>query len=122
LNAERRILFGGPVEMGRGFVLHSDDYEQESTVKVEGGFAVTATIDILQAIAGGTGPTKSLLALGYAGWGPGQLDSEIQANGWLSCPADAEIVFDEDLDTKWERSINKIGAKVSMLSGVAGRA
>lgn len=117
-----RIHFGGPVESGRGFVLHSDDYTQDGTLMVEGGVALTATVDILKQIAGGSGPHHSLLALGYAGWGPGQLDSEIQANGWLHAPADDAIVFDEDLDGKWQRAIGKIGVDVSLLSGEAGHA
>ncbi len=117
-----RIHFGGPVDSGRGFVLHSDDYTQDGTLMVEGGVALTATVDILKRIAGGAGPRHSLLALGYAGWGPGQLDSEIQANGWLHAPADDAIVFDEDLDGKWQRAIGKIGVDVSLLSGEAGHA
>ncbi|MBM3573463.1 MAG: YqgE/AlgH family protein [Alphaproteobacteria bacterium] len=117
-----RIHFGGPVDSGRGFVLHSDDYTQDGTLMVEGGIALTATVDILKQIASGSGPRLSLLALGYAGWGPGQLDSEIQANGWLHAPADDAIVFDEDLDGKWQRAIGKIGVDVSLLSGEVGRA
>jgi putative transcriptional regulator len=120
--SDRRVHFGGPVEMGRGFVLHTDEYEQESTVKVRTGYAVTATIDILKAIADGGGPEKALLALGYAGWAPGQLDGEIQANGWLHAPADPEIVFDDELDTKWMRAISKIGVDLALLSGEAGHA
>ncbi len=120
--ADRRVHFGGPVEMGRGFVLHTDEYEQESTVKVKPGYAVTATIDILKAIAEGGGPEKALLALGYAGWAPGQLDGEIQANGWLHAPADLGIVFDDELDTKWTRAISKIGIDLALLSGEAGHA
>lgn len=119
---DRRVHFGGPVEMGRGFVLHSDEYEQESTVKVRPGYAVTATIDILKAIAEGGGPERALLALGYAGWAPGQLDGEIQANGWLHAPADVGIVFDDELDTKWNRAISKIGIDLALLSGEAGHA
>ena len=120
--ADRRVHFGGPVEMGRGFVLHTDEYEQESTVKVRPGYAVTATIDILKAISEGGGPEKALLALGYAGWAPGQLDGEIQANGWLHAPADFGIVFDDELDTKWTRAIGKIGIDLALLSGEAGHA
>lgn len=119
---DRRVHFGGPVEMGRGFVLHTDEYEQESTVKVRQGYAVTATIDILKAIAEGGGPKQALLALGYAGWAPGQLDGEIQANGWLHAPADLGIVFDDELDTKWTRAISKIGIDLALLSGEAGHA
>lgn len=119
---EIRIHFGGPVESGRGFVLHSADYVQTGTMVVNGGVALTATIDILKDIAGGKGPKHSILALGYAGWGPGQLDAEIQGNGWLSAPADENLVFGNDLDQKWEGAIRKIGVNFSMLSGEAGHA
>lgn len=119
---EIRVHFGGPVESGRGFVLHSGEYEHDTTLKVADEVALTATVDILQDIAGGQGPRRSLLALGYAGWGPGQLDSEIQANGWLHVAADEELVFDEALDDKWERAIAKLGVDISLLSGDAGHA
>jgi putative transcriptional regulator len=119
---EIRVHFGGPVETGRGFVLHSADYQQDSTLMVGKQVGLTATVDILRAIADGAGPRLGLLALGYAGWAPGQLDSEIQANGWLSAPADLEILFDNELDTKWERALNKVGVDVSFLSSDAGHA
>ena len=121
-NDDIRIHFGGPVEQGRGFVLHSSDYQQSGTLRVDDGVALTATLDILKEMAAGGGPRRSLLALGYAGWGPGQLDAEIQANGWLQVPADEALVFDEDVDNKWERAIGKIGVDFSMLSGDAGHA
>ncbi|MFO1062029.1 MAG: YqgE/AlgH family protein [Dongiaceae bacterium] len=117
-----RVHFGGPVESGRGFVLHSTDYTQSGTVKVDDLVSLTATIDILRDMASGSGPRRSLLALGYAGWGPGQLDAEIQANGWLTVPADAALVFDEDLEGKWDRAIGKLGISHAMLSGEAGHA
>ncbi len=117
-----RIHFGGPVESGRGFVLHSDDYVQESTLVVNEGIALTATIDVLRAIANDEGPRRSLLALGYAGWAPGQLDAEIQANGWLHVDPDDDLIFGGDLDKKWEQAINKLGIDLSVFSGVAGRA
>ncbi len=119
---EIRVHFGGPVESGRGFVLHSGDYSHDSTLQVSDQMALTATVDILQDIAAGQGPQMSLLALGYAGWGPGQLDSEIQANGWLHVAPDESLVFDDDLDTKWDRAIAKLGFDVSLLSGEAGHA
>ncbi len=119
---EIRVHFGGPVESGRGFVLHSGDYSHDSTLLVSDQMALTATVDILQDIAAGQGPQMSLLALGYAGWGPGQLDSEIQANGWLHVAPDESLVFDDDLDTKWDRAIAKLGFDVSLLSGEAGHA
>ena len=119
---EIRVHFGGPVESGRGFVLHSADYEREGTLPVSEAVGLTATVDILRDMAAGSGPRQSLLALGYAGWGPGQLDSEIQANGWLHVAPDEDLVFDEVLDDKWERAIAKLGVDVSMLSGDAGHA
>jgi putative transcriptional regulator len=119
---ERRVHFGGPVEPGRGFVLHTDDYREEATLPVAGNIAVTATLDILRAIGTGGGPRHSLFALGYAGWGPGQLDAEIQANGWLWVAADEAIVFDTDHDGKWARALDKLGVNLSSLSSDAGRA
>ena len=116
------VHFGGPVESGRGFVLHSQDYHQEATMVVDQDMALTATIDILKAIAFGTGPRQSLLALGYAGWGPGQLDTEIMSNGWLSVPADKELVFGPNLDEKWDQAMGKIGIDPRMLSDEAGHA
>lgn len=116
------VHFGGPVESGRGFVLHSADYEQDGTLRVTDMMSLTATIDILRDMAGGMGPRHSILALGYAGWGPGQLDAEIQANGWLHVDADEDLVFDKNLDAKWERAIAKLGIHPSMLSGDAGHA
>ncbi len=116
------VHFGGPVETGRGFVLHTPDYVQDATLVVDDTMALTATVDILKAIADGEGPQSSLLALGYAGWAPGQLDSEIQANGWLSVPADRQLVFGADHDSKWERAMGKMGIDFSMLSGDAGHA
>lgn len=121
--AKRRpVHFGGPVEPGRGFVLHTADYREEATLAVEGDIAVTATLDIMRAIAKGRGPRQSLFALGYAGWAPGQLDAEIQANGWLSVAADEAIVFDPDHDGKWRRALAKLGIDLSALSSTAGRA
>lgn len=117
-----RVHFGGPVESGRGFVLHTDDYVRDGTLKVRQGFALTATVDILKAIAQGEGPSHSLLALGYSGWGPGQLESEIAANGWLIVPANAELVFASELDDKWERAMNAAGVTLASLSGAVGRA
>ena len=117
-----KIHFGGPVETARGFVLHSSDYTDEGTLVVGNGLALTATLDILRAIGRGEGPRQTLLALGYAGWGPGQLDAEIQANSWLSVPADEAIVFDLHNDTKWERAIARLGIDAGMLSSEAGHA
>ena len=121
-NPEIRVHFGGPVETGRGFVLHSADYVQDATLVINEHFALTATVDILKSIANGEGPKKSILALGCAGWEPGQLDKEIQANGWLSLPADDDLVFDVRPNTKWEKAMGKIGIDFNMLSGQAGHA
>lgn len=122
--AERaiNIHFGGPVETGRGFVLHSPDYKQEGTLLVADEVSLTATVDILRAIAAGQGPRRHLLALGYAGWGPGQLDGEILANGWLHVAADDALLFDRSLNSKWERAMTKIGIDPRMLSDAAGHA
>lgn len=116
------VMFGGPVETGRGFVLHSADYLQDATLLVDHQIGLTATLDILKDIAVGGGPRHKLLMLGYAGWGPGQLDAEIQANGWLNAPADEALIFDHDLDTKWDRALAKLGVDGAMLSGDAGHA
>ena len=117
-----QVLFGGPVETGRGFVLHSSDYVQNTTMLVDKRVGLTATMEVLKDIASGNGPKLNILALGYAGWGPGQLDAEIHANGWLSVPADDGLLFDQDLDNKWEWALAKIGVDFSMLSGEAGHA
>jgi putative transcriptional regulator len=118
-----RIHFGGPVENGRGFVLHSADYRSEgATLQVDKTFGMTATMDVLEQIAKGEGPDSALLALGYSGWGPGQLESEILQNGWLTCDAAPEIVFGEDDDRKWSDALRTLGVDPLMLSGTAGRA
>lgn len=120
---EVRVLRGGPVEKGRGFVLHSGDYfVNNSTVTIADDICLTATLDILRAIANGKGPQKAVLALGYAGWSSGQLESEILANGWLNCPADPSLVFDADLASKYDRALAKIGVNAAMLSSEAGHA
>jgi putative transcriptional regulator len=116
------IHFGGPVESSRGFVLHTTDYLQDSSLVIEDEIALTATIDVLKAIAQGDGPRRRVLALGYAGWAPGQLDAEIQANGWLLVPADLELVFGLDNEAKWQRAIAKLGIDLSLLSSEAGHA
>ncbi len=120
--ADRQVHFGGPVESGRGFVLHSTDFLRSDTMLVSGGIGVTGTLDILRAIAEGHGPSQSLFALGYAGWGPGQLDDEIRSNGWLSAPAEKAILFDTTLDDKWERALERLGINPLMLSQEAGHA
>jgi putative transcriptional regulator len=120
---DMEVHVGGPVETGRGFVLHSADYYvADSTLPIDDGVSLTATIDILKAIAGGKGPDRAILALGYAGWRAGQLESEIAANGWLHCPADADLLFGRDLDQKYERAMSKIGIDPSHLVSDAGHA
>ncbi|HYZ40152.1 MAG TPA: YqgE/AlgH family protein [Stellaceae bacterium] len=118
----RLVHFGGPCSTEHGFVLHTADYNEEGTLVVDGNIALTATLDILRAIGEGRGPRHSLFALGYAGWAPGQLDAEIQANGWLSVAADDGIVFDPDHDRKWNRALAKLGIDLTMLSTDAGHA
>lgn len=118
-----RVLFGGPVEHGRGFVLHSNDYNgNESTLDVDGTVGMTATLDILEDIARGRGPRSSVLALGYSGWGPGQIEGEIAANGWLTCPATTDLIFGEDDSDKWVSAIRSLGIDPLLLSAVGGRA
>ncbi len=121
--AGRQIFFGGPVEMGRGFVLHSGEYSVEAgTLKVNQAFAMTATRDVLEDIASGSGPGAALAALGYAGWGPGQLEDEIARNAWLIADADPELVFDPDHGGKWEAALARLGISPLMLSAEGGRA
>lgn len=118
------VHFGGPVEHGRGFVLHSGEYRSanDSTLRVDDTFAMTATLDILEDIAAGRGPDAAILALGYAGWGPGQLEGEIRENGWLICEARPEIVFAPANGGKWGQGLAALGIDPVMLSGAAGRA
>jgi putative transcriptional regulator len=116
------VHFGGPVATGHGFMLHSADYHAEGTLHISGEFAMTATRDILVAKGKGEGPRLSLLALGYAGWAPGQLDAEILANSWLVVAADTELVFESGDDSKWQRALAKLGISPEMLSGDSGRA
>src|ERR1700744_1446776 len=123
-NAESmKVLHGGPVETGRGFVLHSSDFFiEDATLQIDDGICLTATVDILKAIAKGAGPKHAILALGYAGWGAGQLESEIQHNGWLHCDADPDLIFGGDADEKYPRALAKIGVNPGMLSTDAGHA
>lgn len=118
-----KVMRGGPVETERGFVLHSADFFIEnSTLPIDDGICLTATIDILKAIARGDGPASAILALGYAGWAPGQLENEIQGNGWLHCAADPELIFGLDIGGKYDRALKKIGIDLGMLSNEAGHA
>lgn len=118
-----QVLKGGPVETGRGFVLHSNDFFiDNSTLPIDGRVSLTATIDILRAIASGSGPDRAVLALGYAGWQAGQLESEMQHNGWLSVPADVSLIFDSQLESKYERAMRSFGIDLSRLSTDSGHA
>jgi putative transcriptional regulator len=118
-----KVLKGGPVETSRGFVLHSADFFIEnSTLPIDDGICLTATLDILKAIARGKGPKSAVLALGYAGWAAGQLESEIHQNGWLHCSADAELIFGKNAEGKYEKALKKIGIDLGMLSSEAGHA
>lgn len=117
------VHFGGPVEHGRGFVLHDAGYSSAiSTLEVGEAFAMTATLDILEDLAEGRGPDKALIALGYAGWGPGQLEAELAQNGWLTCDADADLVFDTKDSRKWETALDRLGVSALMLSSEGGHA
>ncbi|MFZ5733595.1 MAG: YqgE/AlgH family protein [Pseudomonadota bacterium] len=118
-----KVLKGGPVETGRGFVLHSSDFFiKNATLPIDDGISLTATLDILKAIARGAGPKHAILALGYAGWAPGQLENEIQENGWLHCAADSDLIFGRDINEKYDRALRKIGIDPGMLSNAAGHA
>jgi len=117
------VMMGGPVERERGFVLHTDDYVCEgSSLPVGEGVALTATKEVLQALASDTRPRRSLLALGYAGWGPGQLEREVRDNVWLVCEPDETLIFGADHEHKWSRALERIGVSAAWLSGAAGRA
>jgi putative transcriptional regulator len=120
---QMQVLMGGPVETSRGFVLHSPDFHiAQSTLPIDDSVCLTATVDILRAIARGDGPENAVLALGYAGWGAGQLELEMQSNGWLNCPADAELIFKTSVDTRYEMALRRIGIEPAMLSMQAGHA
>jgi putative transcriptional regulator len=118
-----RVHFGGPVERGRGFVLHSPDYAGgPATMQIAGGYGMTATMDVLEALAKGQGPTQALLALGYSGWGPGQLEAEIARNDWLTVDPDMALIFAENDATKWGGALRGMGIDPLSLSATAGRA
>lgn len=119
----RDVLVGGPVETARGFVLHSSDYaDGTTTLVIDSGICLTATVDIVKAMAKGSGPQRSLLALGYASWGAGQLETELQSNAWLHCPADLDLIFDQDLSSKYVRAMAKIGIDQGRFISQAGHA
>ena len=110
---ERPVLFGGPVDPSRGLVLHSADYKREETLLIEGGLALTASVEVLRDMAGGSGPKQAWLALGHSGWAPGQLDREMQDNAWLVVDGDASLVFDADFAAKWQRALDRLGGGIS---------
>ena len=117
------VHFGGPVETARGFVLHSADYNHhESTLAIDDAVGLTTTLEIVHEIARGSGPRRALLALGYAGWSPGQLEDEISRNGWLHCPADEDLLFGGDLSAKYETALQKLGVDLAFLSSEPGHA
>jgi putative transcriptional regulator len=121
--ANMPVQTGGPVDTGRGFVLHTtDDYTSKTTLEVASGIGLTATLDVLRAIANGTGPRKSITTLGYSGWGPGQLEREIQENGWLTCDADQSLIFDETTESLYGAALRRLGIDPAMLSATAGHA
>lgn len=125
LPAEKRDIVvrnGGPVDRSRGFVLHSDDYIVESSMPISDDVCLTATVDILRAISTGTGPARAIMALGYSGWGAGQLESEIVQNGWLTCEASPELLFNSDIDTIYSHILATIGVDLTHLSNFAGHA
>jgi len=117
-----RLCQGGPVDHGRGFVLHTNDWVGDGSLKVDDKLALTASLDVLQEIARGRGPREGLLALGYSSWGPGQLDREMQENVWLSAPAEVDLLFDADYDTKWRRALGILHIDPLLLSAAAGHA
>ena len=117
-----RLCQGGPVDNARGFVLHTADWTGDGSLRVDESMALTASLDILKAIASGGGPAQGVLALGYAGWGPGQLDEEMQRNAWLSAPADLSLLFDDAHETKWRRALASLRIDPLLLSNAAGRA
>lgn len=121
-STDLQVMSGGPVESARGFLLHSSEFFQTDTIRIDDSFSVTGTVDALKEVAAGNGPEQLLFILGYAGWGAGQLDQEIQQNSWLVTDPDPSIIFSEDHDQKWTRAVGQLGFDPAMLSGEAGRA
>ena len=116
------IRYGGPVETGRGFVLHSDEVIQKETLSIEKGVALTSTAEFFEDLSKGKGPENSIFALGYAGWGPGQIEKEILANSWMTLSADSKFLFDEEVSNKWNKAYNLLGIDPNKLSQFSGRA
>lgn len=119
---ERPLFVGGPVEPGRGFVLHTPEFDSESTLHVDGNVRLTATLDILRAIAVGKGPSRSIIALGYSGWAAGQLEDEIASNGWLTVDADEGVIFETQIDKRYDESLALLGINSTSLSSDIGHA
>lgn len=122
LNTNIPVHFGGPIEMGRGFVLHSTDYLHETSIRISDEIALTSTLEILNLLAQGKGPKEKILALGYAGWGAGQLEMELQKNSWLQMEADPDLVFSRDLSETWQKALKKMGVDAALLSSQTGHA
>lgn len=120
--ADVPVLEGGPVDKGRGFLLHSTEALRQETIRIDNDFAVTGTIDALRDMVSGNGPAEKIFALGYAGWGAGQLEAEIADNAWLIADADADLVFKTPLEDKWQAAMQKTGIDPRFLVGVAGHA
>ena len=116
------VFWGGPVQPERGFVLHRDEGDWESSLKIAGNLAITTSRDILEAIGNGFGPSAYLITLGYAGWGDGQLESEMLANSWLSTPSSEQIIFDTPVKIRWAAAAKLLGVEAHQLSGLAGHA
>lgn len=116
------VMIGGPVERERGFVLHTDDYQSEGSLPIARGLVLTATREVLELLAAGEGPRRCFMALGYAGWGAGQLEQEIRDNVWLTCPADEALLFGDDYDHKWSQALAKLGIDPGLLTAAAGSA
>ncbi|MBI04932.1 MAG: hypothetical protein CMI96_03840 [Pelagibacteraceae bacterium] len=122
LNKKIFLRYGGPVESGRGFILHSDEFTQKESLSINKGIALTSTADFFENLSKGNGPKNSILALGYAGWGPGQIEKEILANSWMSLSTDSNIVFDEEVSNIWSKAYNLLGIDPNKLSHNSGRA
>ncbi len=116
------VMNGGPCEAGHGYILHSDDFRGDGTAPVDTGIYLTRTLDIIQAIAAGEGPMNYFVALGYAGWQPGQLEEELQGSGWLTIPGDAALIFHSSPEEKWDLALARLGATPALLSNQTGHA
>lgn len=121
-NVPISVHFGGPIEMGRGFVIHSTDYLQDGSVKISDEMALSSTVEILSLLMEGEGPKQKILALGYVAWSAGQLETEIQKNSWLQTDADLDLVFSSDLSNMWKKALKKIGVDPALLSSQTGHA